>query len=179
MTPPTHRSRRSGLTHTRRAFSLIELLIVIAILLAIVGLVLVNLMPARDQADIDLTRVQIGTFEQAMKRFRLDLRRWPSEDEGLAVLWSGPDALDDEEEAPNFRGPYLEKKLDKDKWLSEWVYHQPSELRDGAAYDIISLGPDREEGTGDDITNHDSEKNTEGEFDELPDLGDSAVGGGG
>ena len=67
---------------TRRGLTLIEVLIVIAILLAIGGLVVVNLLPAKDQADMDLTRVQIDTFEQAMKRFKLDMKRWPTEEEG-------------------------------------------------------------------------------------------------
>jgi len=69
----------------RRAFSLIELLIVIAILLAIGGLVVVNLLPAKSQADIDLTRVQIDQFGSAMKRFQLDMKRIPLQDEGLAL----------------------------------------------------------------------------------------------
>ncbi|MHC4826778.1 MAG: type II secretion system protein, partial [Planctomycetota bacterium] len=42
----------------RRAFTLIELLIVIAILLAIGGLVVVNLIPRGEQAKADLQRVQ-------------------------------------------------------------------------------------------------------------------------
>jgi general secretion pathway protein G len=150
----------------RRAFSLIELLIVIAILLAIGGLVVVNLLPAKDQADIDLTRVQIDQFSAAMKRFRLDLKRWPSEEEGLSVLWSSS-GLEEEDDEANWRGPYLETPTPNDTWGNEWIYRQPSELLDGGAYDIVSTGPDGEEDTEDDVHNHLRMMNEEGEIDEA------------
>jgi general secretion pathway protein G len=172
MTPSCHLRSRGRM---RRAFTLIELLIVIAILLAIGGIVLVNLLPAKDQADIDLTRVQIDTFEQALKRFRVDLKRWPTEDEGLAVLWN-PDGLEDENDQAAWKGPYLEKAAPLDTWKQAWIYHQPSELREGAEYDIISMGPDKEEGTDDDIHNHMRELNAQGEYDEEFDMG--GAGGG-
>jgi general secretion pathway protein G len=170
----THGSRK------RRAFSLIELLIVIAILLAIGGLVVVNLLPAKDQADIDLTRVQIDTFEHALKRFQLDMKRWPSEEEGLSALWS-KDSLEDEEDEANWNGPYLEKPAPRDTWDNEWVYRSPSEIREGAAYDIVSLGPDGEEDTDDEVHNHQRDMNEEGEFDEEFDdfgTGEDDLGGG-
>lgn len=165
--PPT---RTNGSTR-RRAFSLIELLIVIAILLAIGGLVVVNLLPAKDQADIDLTRVQIDTFEQAMKRFKLDMKRWPSEEEGVKALWSSA-ALEDEEDEANWNGPYLEKPAPKDTWGGEWIYRNPSEIREGAPYDIVSMGPDGEEDTDDEVHNHQRDMDEEGEFDdEFDDFG--------
>ncbi len=150
----------------RRAFSLIELLIVIAILLAIGGLVVVNLLPAKDQADIDLTRVQIDQFESAMKRFKLDLKRWPSQEEGLTALWSKTD-LEEEMDQANWRGPYLETPTPRDTWNHEWVYRAPSEIVEGAAYDIVSIGPDGEEGSDDDVHNHARKMNAEGEIDEA------------
>jgi general secretion pathway protein G len=156
--------RRSN--RRRRAFTLIELLIVIAILLAIGGLVVVNLLPAKDQADIDLTRVQIDQIENALKYFKVDLKRWPSEEEGITVLWS-KDALEDEEDEPRWKGPYLENATPKDTWDQEWVYRAPSEIRDGAPYDIVSLGPDGEEDTDDDVHNHLRMMDEEGEIDEA------------
>ena len=159
---PRHAARRT----LRRAFSLIELLIVIAILLAIGGLVVVNLLPAKDQADIDLTRVQIDQFESAMKRFKLDLKRWPSQDEGLSSLMRKDD-LEDENDQANWRGEYLEKWSPKDTWGNEWIYRAPSEIVDGAPYDIVSMGPDGEEGGDDDIHNHFRMMNAEGEIDEA------------
>ena len=150
---------------TPRAFSLIELLIVIAILLAIGGLVVVNLMPKKEESDINLTRVQIDLFVEALDLFKLDMKRYPSEEEGLRALWTR-DALEDEEDEANWKSPYLRNPAPTDTWGSEWIYRYPGEIRGEAFYDIISLGPDKEEDTDDDITNHDRLKNEEGEIDE-------------
>ena len=147
----------------RRAFTLIELLIVIAILLAIGGLVVVNLLPAKDQADVDLTTTQVDQFDNALSMFKLHMGRFPTEDEALTALWS-KDAIEDEEEAANWKGPYLENPSPRDRWGSEWIYRFPGEIRGESFYDIISLGPDKEEDTDDDITNHDRFRDEEGEI---------------
>jgi general secretion pathway protein G len=163
----------------RRAFTLIELLIVIAILLAIGGLVVVNLIPRGEQAKADLQRVQFDQVDGAMKQFRLDLQRWPTEEEGLAALWR-QDALEDEEDYERWRGPYLENPIDQDYWGGELVYRNPSEELGEGQYDIVSFGPDGEEGTEDDITNHDRLRDEEGEISEdIVDFGDVETGGGG
>lgn len=152
----------------RRGLTLIEILIVIAILLAIGGLVVVNLLPARDQADIDLTTVQIDQIGEALDRFRLDMRRFPTEDEGLAALWNR-EVLEDEQEMQNWRGPYMDQ-LTTDPWGNEWVYRFPGEIRGEDYYDLISYGPDGEEGTEDDITNHDRLRDEEGEIETFDDF---------
>ena len=149
--------------HTRRAFTLIELLIVIAILLAIGGLVVVNLIPAGEQAKADLQLGQFDQIDRAMKHFRLDLNRWPSEEEGLAVLWNR-EQLEDEEDYQRWRRPYLEDAITQDMWGSELIYRYPGEIRGESFYDLISIGPDKEEDTDDDITNHDRQRDAEGEI---------------
>ncbi len=149
--------------HPRRAFTLIELLIVIAILLAIGGLVVMNLIPRGEQAKADLQLVQFDQVDGAMKQFRLDLNRWPTEEEGLAVLWNR-EQLEDEEDFERWRGPYLENAIADDSWGSELIYRFPGEIRGESFYDLISVGPDKEEDTDDDITNHDRLRDVEGEI---------------
>jgi general secretion pathway protein G len=157
--------------------TLIEILIVIAILLAIGGLVVVNLMPKKEQADIDLMRVQIGSFDEALKLFKLDMDRYPTEEEGLAALWKGPE---DDEETKKWRGPYMDPPVPQDKWGHDWIYRYPGEIRGEAYYDIVSIGPDGEEGSEDDISNHDRLLNAEGEVGEEFDTFTPAdVGSGG
>jgi len=158
---PSRRGSHRGLT-------LIEILIVIAILLAIGALVVVNLMPAREQADQDLTVVQIDQMTSALDRFRLDLRRYPTEDEGLAALWN-EEALEEEDDQQNWRGPYIDP-IREDPWGNEFVYRFPGEIRGEEYYDIISYGPDGEEGTEDDITNHDRLRDEEGEIEQFDDF---------
>ena len=163
----------------RRAFTLIELLIVIAILLAIGGLVVVNLIPRGEQAKVDLQRVQFDQLDNAMKQFRLDMNRYPTEDEGLEVLWR-PDNLEDEADQQRWRGPYLEMKTPQlqDIWGGEITYRNPSEELGEGFYDIVSFGPDGEEGSADDITNHDRLRNEEGEISEDLNFGETGTGTG-
>ncbi len=159
-----HRTRHDSPSRrpARRGLTLIEILIVIAILLALGGLVVMNLIPTREQADVDLTVAQIDRISSALDRFRLDLRRYPSEEEGLTALWNR-EVLEDERDMDRWRGPYLDV-VREDAWGSEWIYRYPGELRGEAYYDLISPGPDREEGTDDDITNHDRLRGEDGEI---------------
>lgn len=151
--------------NVRRGLTLIEILIVIAILLALGGLVVMNLMPAREQADVDLTTAQIDRMSGALEQFRLHLRRYPTEEEGLAALWNR-DVLEDERDMERWRGPYIDV-IREDTWGSEWIYRYPGEIRGERYYDLVSPGPDREEGTDDDITNHDRLRGTDGEIESF------------
>lgn len=157
--------------HTaRRGFTIIELLIVIAIILAIGGLVLVNVLGASEKADRGTVMIQIQAFDRALEQFKIDMKRYPSDEEGLVVLWN-KDSLEDEDEAAKWSGPYLKSPSVKDTWGSEWVYRNPSEI-EGVAYDIVSVGPDKEEGTDDDISSNDGMVDADGEMlDEFSDFG--------
>jgi general secretion pathway protein G len=108
----------------RGGFTLIEVLIVIAILLAIGGLVVVNLLPAKDKADIDLQRVQFDLIGRAMDQFKLDMKRYPNEEEGLRAL-SSKNALTNEDDQVSWRGPYLQDPVVNDKWNRPLAYQFP------------------------------------------------------
>ncbi len=162
----------------RSGFTLIELLIVIAILLAIGGLVVTSLLPRGDQAKLDLQRVQLDLISNAFQQFRLDLDRWPTEEEGIEVLWK-QDTLEDENDYERWRGPYLEQPVTEDRWGNELVYHFPGEIRGESYYDLVAVGPDGEEGSDDDITNHDRLRGADGEISEDADFGALGSDGGG
>ncbi len=152
-------------TSPRRAgFTLIELLIVIAILLALGGIVLVSYINVQERADKNIQTVQFDSLDDALSRFRLDMKRWPSEDEGLEALWNR-EVLEEEDDMQKWGGPYLEEPVREDAWGNELVYRFPGELRGESFYDLISLGPDGEEDTEDDITNHDRLRGEDGEID--------------
>lgn len=162
---PTRSIRPAHRPRARRAFSLLEILIVIFIILALGGLVVVNLLPAREGAIADLQRADFDGIHNAMNRFRLDLNRWPTEEEGLAALWNRS-ALEDERDQQRWKGPYLENPARTDRWGNAIVYRNPSTIREGGQfYDLVSFGPDGQEGTDDDITNHDRLRNADGEID--------------
>ncbi|MEE2896468.1 MAG: type II secretion system major pseudopilin GspG [Planctomycetota bacterium] len=165
-------TRRRARRTARRGFSLLELLIVIGIILAIGGLVAVNLLGQQERADSGTTRIQIQNLNTALEQFKVDLKRFPSEDEGLAVLWD-KELLEDESDLDKWQGPYLSQPVVRDMWGSEWVYRNPSEI-EGVAYDIVSVGPDKEEGTDDDLSSNDARMDADGEMrDEFSDFAPS------
>lgn len=139
---------RSG--RVRRAgFTLIEILIVIAIVLALGAIVGVAVFQRRDTADIDMTRIQIKSIEDALDLFYLDYRRFPNDDEGVAVLWD-KELLDPDADEAKWQ-KYMTDPLPRDLWNNDWGY-RGEEPEFGEKYDLWSNGPDGEEDTEDDIT---------------------------
>lgn len=135
-----------------RGFTLLEVMIVIVIILAILGLVTVNLMGTRKTADTKLVQVQLEALKGAMDQFYLEFNRYPSEEEGLGVLWS-KDALPEEEQG-KWR-MFTKEALPRDPWGSEWGYRvttaEESADASGSGFEIWSYGPDKEDGSADDI----------------------------
>ncbi len=174
LVPSRFRARRHPASG---GFTILELLIVIGILIAIMGLVLVNVLGASEKADKKLALAQIKGFEGAIEAFKVDMKRWPTEEEGLAVLWS-KEALSDDADKAKWGGPYLKEPKPKDAWGNAWTYRQPSQI-EGLAFDIASFGPDGQEGTEDDISNHDDKKSADGEVDDsFKDFKSSGSGSG-
>jgi len=137
----------------RRGFSLVEVMIVILIILAIGGLVAYNVMGAKEKADARIGKIQLQEIQKALRQFKLVHSRYPSDEEGIQVLWN-KEAMTDEDAAKNWE-KLLEKPMPKDSWGSEWGYRQVSEHGDETNYDLWSFGPDRVEGTSDDIVSWD------------------------
>jgi general secretion pathway protein G len=122
----------------KKAFSLIELLIVIAILGLLVGLVGPALMKQFSGAKQKLVCTQMAQIGEALDSFKLDNGVIPTTDEGLQALIANPD----EDKYPNYNGPYFRKgRMPKDSWKRAFEY-----INTGEDFDIISLGADGKEG---------------------------------
>lgn len=160
-----------SLSHVHAGFTILELMIVLAILIAIMGIVLVNVMGQKGKADTKIAQAQIKAFEGMLNNFKVDLNRWPTDEEGLASLWS-KDALSDDADKEKWGGPYVTEPKPKDEWGTEWIYRAPSEAT-GKPF-IASAGPDKQEGTDDDITNGGGDDAASG----GDDLGDFSSSGG-
>ncbi len=154
------KGRKAGGRTRPRGFTLIEVLIVIAIILALIGLVSVALFQRRDEAKRDTAKIDLATIEQALKLFRMDFDRWPSDEEGIVVLWDKSALVAETEEEETKWKKTLDKPMPKDRWGQEWGYRQVSEHGDESMYDLWSFGPDKEEGTEDDITSWTEEDET-------------------
>jgi len=122
-------SRRSG-------FTLIEVMIVIVILGILAALVVPKVMGRPDEARIAAAKQDIASIAQALKLYRLDTRRYPSTEQGLAALVKKPTL------APvpdNWNtGGYLDK-LPVDPWGQPYRYLNPGLHGE---IDIMSYGSD-------------------------------------
>ena len=134
---------------SRRAFTLIEVMIVLAIVLALSAIIGVAVFGQRDKAQVQLAQTDLQTLEKSIGLFKLDFNRVPMEEEGLEVLWN-KELLDPETDVTLYT-EYLTEPMPTDRWGNEWGYRAESEY--GLDYDLWSNGPDNEEGTEDDITN--------------------------
>jgi general secretion pathway protein G len=133
-------------SNAREAFTLIEVLLVLAILLVIMGLVVPRLTDRQRDAKMEATRVSIEGLSQALKLYALDHDGEPPRTvDGLKVLMD-PGAGD-----KTWKGPYLERPA-VDAWKQPLHYRFPGQ-RNTRSYDITSAGPDKILGTPDDIGN--------------------------
>ena len=124
--------------HTARGFTLIEILVVLAILGMIMGLVGPRVMKHLGTAKSDTARLQIEDFGGTLDLFYLDNDRYPSTAEGLEALTQKPATLD------RWNGPYLKKtKIPTDPWGNSYHYLSPGEH---GAYDLYSYGADNAPG---------------------------------
>ncbi len=117
-------------------FTLVELLVVLAILGLLVGIAVPQLFKYFSRAKEDAARIQLQTISSGLDLFLLDMGRYPTDQEGLKALVEPPPSL------ANWSGPYVSQpSILTDPWGRAYVYHVPSR-KPGIAYDLYTLGPD-------------------------------------
>jgi general secretion pathway protein G len=143
--------RKPSVRAPRGGFTLMEVLLVLAILGVIIGLVLPNLLGQQKTANIKAAKVAINSIEQALKLYALDHDgEFPQTSQGLEALIVSPG------NDSKWNGPYIEKTqtLPADPWGQPLQYAYPGSNQGGADRpDIWSMGPDKTSNTEDDITN--------------------------
>jgi len=119
-----------------RAFTLIEVMVVIAILAVLAALIAPKVMSRPDEARVVAARQDIASLLQALKLYRLDNLRYPTTEQGLAALVTRPTLAP---VPPNWKpGGYLER-LPRDPWGNPYQYLSPG-LR--GEVDVFSFGAD-------------------------------------
>jgi general secretion pathway protein G len=151
--PQTEQRRKPGsVPSLQRAFTLIEVLVVVAILGILAAIVVPRIMDRPDEAKRVAARADIGAIVQALKLYRLDNGAYPATDQGLGALVQRPTT---NPVPSNWKqGGYLER-LPKDPWGGDYQYLSPGIKGE---IDVFSFGADRArggEGNNADIGNWD------------------------
>lgn len=107
-------------TGAMQGFTLLEMLIVLAIIGLLVALVGPRLLDRLDTSKVTTTETQIRMLRTALDTFRLDVGRYPTTEEGLDVLQTPPA---DVELRAKWHGPYLDGELPKDAWGHSFQYN--------------------------------------------------------
>ena len=107
-------------------FTLLELLVVIVIIGLLAGYVAPRYFSQVGKSEVQVARAQIDALEKAVDQYRLDNRRYPTNEEGLAAVQ-----------------PYLKKTLPNDPWGRPYLYRTPGEKSD---YEVVSYGRDGKPG---------------------------------
>ena len=122
---------------TQGGFTLIEILVVMAIIAMLAVIVAPDIFNQRAGAQRDAALSQISSLEAALDTYRLDVGEYPDSLAGLIENDSGRAA---------WNGPYLRRDVPKDPWQNDYVYDA-----NGQEFSLISFGPDGEQGgEGDD-----------------------------
>lgn len=125
----------------QRGFTLIEIMVVVAILAILGAAVVPKIMDRPEEARRVRAKQDISSISAALQLYKLDNFTVPSTDQGLEALVEKPSG--DPEPANWKTGGYLQK-LTKDPWGRDFVYSSPG--NDGGEYDIVSYARDGREG---------------------------------
>ncbi len=131
----------------QKGFTLLEIMVVIVILGVLAAMVVPNLLGNKDKADIQKAKTDIVSLENALDMYKLDNGTYPSTEQGLEALVKKPSG----DPVPrNYRADGYIRRLPQDPWHHDYILNNPGEH---GKIDILSKGPDGEEGTADDIGN--------------------------
>ena len=139
------RRRKNG-SRRPQGFTLIEVLLVLAILVILASLVTVSYVNIGRNSRRSQARIQLGVFKQALGLYQLDIGTFPATNQGLEALRTAPGDL---RNPAKWNGPYLSSEIPLDPWEMPYQYEAPS----NDSFKIWSFGPngENENGAGDDV----------------------------
>ncbi|MCX6369328.1 MAG: type II secretion system major pseudopilin GspG [Armatimonadetes bacterium] len=131
----------------KRAFTLIEMLVVVLILAILAALIVPRVVNRTSDAKRAKAASDIATLSSLLQQYRVDTDQFPTTEQGLNALRVQPGDVN------GWRGPYTQKEIAGDPWQNEYVYESPGP--DGQDFIIASYGADGApggEGDNSDIT---------------------------
>ena len=135
-------------TNSLRAFTLVEIMLVVVIIAALAAMVVPRFAGRTEQAKIARAKSDLAAIGLALDLYELDLGQYPGALADLTV--KDPPSELSEEAKGQWNGPYLKKGLPKDPWSRDYQYARDS--KHNQDYDLFSLGSDGQPGK-DDIAN--------------------------
>lgn len=123
--------------HNSKGFTLIEILVVVSILAILGAMIVPKIMDRPSEARVTAAKVQIGDIINALKTYKLDNGKYPTQEQGLQALVTKPSG----DQASNWKG-YLDR-VPKDPWGHDYVYLNPGIHTD---VDLMSYGADGQTG---------------------------------
>ncbi len=136
------------ISRKKSGFTLMEILLVVALLGGLLALVVPKLANVGNNANEDIARVFVkSTMATPLSQYRRHTGSYPTTEQGLKALIVAPSG------AKNWRGPYMEQQIPVDPWQMEYQYRYPGTRNEGS-YDLFSYGVDRVE-SADDVGNWD------------------------
>jgi general secretion pathway protein G len=131
--------RRTRINRLRHAFTLMEVLLVLIILVVLAGLVIRNFMPTLESAKKSSAKIMISSLSSSLKQYQLQLGTLPTSLDALHQQPADADA--------STWVQMLEKPVAMDPWGKPYEYKL-----NGSTFELRSVGPDGQSGTADDIT---------------------------
>jgi general secretion pathway protein G len=118
-------------------FTLVELLVVLAILGLLVALATPQVLKYLAKSKIDTARIEIANLSTSLDLFLIDNGRYPTQQEGLQALVANPSGL------ASWHGPYVKTRsaVPLDPWGHPYQYRLPGQSGD---YDLFTVGPDNQ-----------------------------------
>lgn len=157
-----------------RGFTLIEVLLVIVIILMLAGALVVFVLPQQEGAEKNTTRLLLQQVESALDTYRLNMGRYPTEEQGgLNALMVKP-TFENERQGDKWQGPYLKPgtKLE-DAWGNALKYELTDTTdeanKNAPRYKLYSIGPDGQPDTADDIKHREETTDSTGTGTETTD----------
>jgi len=118
-------------------FTLIEMLVVLVLITLLASLVGPKLFQKVGSSRSKVAKVQIDLISSALDTYRLDVGKYPTTAQGLAVLRAKP------ENSKNWDGPYLSEDIPNDPWDKPYIYKRPGKV---GSYALYTYGLNGEEG---------------------------------
>ena len=145
-----------------RGFTLVEVLLVIAILGVLAGVFVFTIGGRPDKAKVDVTTIQVNDIAARLEEYKMAINEYPTDEHGgLSALIDEP-TFDDESLSGKWAGPYIKRKQLKDAWGTELSYEVQDEERGDTTRQVVhvwSFGPNKQDdsGEGDDIKSWEDE----------------------